>query len=253
MNDLKITYIANAGLLISFSEKTILIDGIHFFKPFGFSPVPEKVLNNIINGESLYKDMDYILFTHYHNDHFNENKLADYCLTNSPRLIVAPKSDDNLKNIKANKLYLDSFLWQETIILEDNGIKLSAYKTLHDGKQYQNIEHYIYQINISNINILVMSDTDFRCPELEKMLSNKKIDILIVNFLFLNNSYGRKLIKQINPSELLIYHLPFENEDVNSYIKIAIRDMERYKSEIPKTKLLLKCEETVIFNLYSFN
>lgn len=75
MNELKITYIANAGLLISFSERTILIDGIHLFKPFGFSPVPEKVLNNIIKGEGLYKDMDYILFTHYHNDHFNEKKV----------------------------------------------------------------------------------------------------------------------------------------------------------------------------------
>lgn len=249
MKEVEIIYIANAGLLIKGLEKKILIDGIHSFKPYGFSPVPDRVLDEIINGQGVYKDIDYILFTHFHKDHFNEKKLMAYCMINSPRLIVAPKNSEKLESLKTNKYYLDSKLWEETVIEEDGEIKLMAYKTIHDGKEYINAEHYIYLINISNINILVMADTDFRYPELETMLSNKKINILIVNFLFLNNRKGRELIKKINPEELFIYHLPFENDDIFDYLKTAKRDLQNYESEMPKTKLFLKCEESVEFDL----
>lgn len=245
MNEITITYIANAGILICGAEKKILIDGIHSFEPFGFSPVPDKVLNHIIEGQGIYEYMDYILFTHRHKDHFNGKYLSDYCLLNTPRMIVIPKDGDSLENTKGNIICLDTEFWEGRVILEDNGLKLIAYKTLHDGKEYRDVAHYVYQINLLECHILVMGDTDFRCSELETMLAGQRIDILIVNWLFLNNRMGRALINKVNPKELIIYHLPFENEDIKNYIKIAKRDLKRYETEMPETKLLLSCEEFI--------
>jgi hypothetical protein len=116
---------------------------------------------------------------------------------------------------------------------------------MHDGKEYRDVAHYVYQINLLEHHILVMGDSDFRCSELETILASQRIDILIVNWLFLNNRMGRALINIVNPKQLLIYHLPFENDDIYNYIKIAKNDLKRYESEIPKTKLFLNCEEFI--------
>lgn len=246
MNEIKITYIANAGIMITGAEKKILIDGIHSFEPFGFSPVPATVLNHIIEGQGIYEDIDYLLFTHCHKDHFNKDKLTDYCLLNTPQMLVLPKDGSSLENITGHITFLDMELWAEKVILEENDLKLIAYKTIHDGKDYRNVDHYVYQINLLEHHILVMGDTDFRCPELETMLANQSIDILIVNWLFLNNRIGRAFINKVNPQQLLIYHLPFENEDRYNYIKIAKSDLKKHQSEIPKTTLLLSCEEFIM-------
>lgn len=246
MNEITITYIANAGILICGAEKKILIDGIHFFKPFGFSPVPAAtVLNHILEGKGIYEDIDYLLFTHCHKDHLSKNKLTDYCLLNAPQMLVLPKDGSSLENTKGNITYLDMELWTEKVILEENGLKMTAFKTMHDGKEYHDVAHYVYQINLLEHNILVMGDSDFRCSELETILASQRIDILIVNWMFLNNRMGRALINIVNPKQLLIYHLPFENDDIYNYIKIAKSDLKRYESEIPKTKLFLNCEEFI--------
>ncbi|WP_373481491.1 MBL fold metallo-hydrolase [Acetobacterium sp.] len=245
MNEIKITYIANAGILITGAGKKILIDGIHSFEPFGFSPVPATVLNHIIAGQGIYEDIDYLLFTHCHKDHLNMHKLTDYCLLNTPQMLVLPKDGSSLENITGNITFLDMELWAEKVIHEEHDLKLIAYKTIHDGKEYRDVDHYVYQINLLERHILVMGDTDFRRLELEPLLASQSIDILIVNWLFLNNRIGRAFINKVNPQQLLIYHLPFENEDSYNYIKIAQSDLKRYESEMPKTKLLLSCEEFI--------
>jgi L-ascorbate metabolism protein UlaG (beta-lactamase superfamily) len=83
-NELKITYLANCGFFYEASRSKVLID------PFGteygnFFYLPSnETRSNIIEGKVPFNDVDLLLITHVHGDHFNA-KLAEAFLLNNPK------------------------------------------------------------------------------------------------------------------------------------------------------------------------
>lgn len=47
-NDILITYLSNAGFMLTDGNTKILIDGVHTEQALNFSPVPEKIMTKII-------------------------------------------------------------------------------------------------------------------------------------------------------------------------------------------------------------
>jgi len=80
-----VTYVGNAGFLITAGEKKIIIDSLFHGFPPGYAP-PEEVTNAIINGEPPFDGVDLILATHNHADHFS-NGLVRQVLENHPEAI----------------------------------------------------------------------------------------------------------------------------------------------------------------------
>ena len=58
-NDILITYLSNAGFMLTDGNTKILIDGIHTEQALNFSPIPEKIMNKIINGEEDFSNIGY--------------------------------------------------------------------------------------------------------------------------------------------------------------------------------------------------
>ncbi|MBC8507112.1 MAG: MBL fold metallo-hydrolase [Anaerolineales bacterium] len=80
-----VTYVGNAGFLISAGDKKIIIDALFNGIPPGYAP-PEEVTNAILNGEPPFDGLDIILATHNHEDHFS-NGLVRQALENHPEAV----------------------------------------------------------------------------------------------------------------------------------------------------------------------
>ena len=77
-DEIQVTLVANAGILLSFRGRKLLIDGLFRAEDTPFSCIPAKTLEKLLNGYPPYDDIDYLLFTHYHTDHFSPEITRSY-------------------------------------------------------------------------------------------------------------------------------------------------------------------------------
>ena len=85
--EVHITYVGNAGFLINIGDKKILIDAL--FKGFkGNYNLPQKVQDKLTLAQAPFDDVDLILVTHAHGDHFNANMVSEH-MKNNPKAIFA--------------------------------------------------------------------------------------------------------------------------------------------------------------------
>jgi L-ascorbate metabolism protein UlaG (beta-lactamase superfamily) len=87
---LVLTYVANMGVLVSSGDSKVLIDGL-FDKthPSSRAPAPETI-ESIMKGEPPFEDVDLVLVTHNHPDHFDAALAVRYLETRPEPILVAP-------------------------------------------------------------------------------------------------------------------------------------------------------------------
>ncbi|WP_461206795.1 MBL fold metallo-hydrolase [Clostridium sp. DL1XJH146] len=253
INTCIITYIANAGIMIEYNNTKILVDGIHSKKALSFSSVPKSLLDKIVKGIEPFNNIDYLLFTHQHIDHMDAKKVLEYTHNNKSTFLISPKyleremqnnSSKTLEEVQ-NKILLHSKIGEIKHISFEN-ISIKYFRSLHDGVDYQNINNYCYIINLGTKTFLHIGDTSIDEEFLRKFLAEEKIDIAFLNFPFICLSKGRKIISEIiRPEELLVFHLPFEEDDKFGYRKSTIKSLEKFKDILPKTTIFLESQKQI--------
>lgn len=210
------------------------------------------MLNKIIAGEGIFKDISYILFTHAHKDHYNEQETLNYVLNNRTKAIFALQESGKLKKIKKeakNKNIEiininDAYKREKEKIFKD--VKIKYFRIAHSGKQFRHVNNYGYIINIKGITLLHLGDGDFDKETLGKVLIDEKIDYAFLNFPYVNLPEGREIInKLIKPKKVFIIHLPFQEDDLYNYAAITLKVIERHKQVLPETKVLLEPLEEI--------
>ncbi|MHC1720165.1 MAG: MBL fold metallo-hydrolase [Clostridiaceae bacterium] len=244
----KITFIANAGVLAEYGGIRFLIDGLQGEEESSFSKVADKTLKYMLAGEGKFKNIDYILFSHEHPDHFAPYYLMQYLKNNNVKRVFLPENDSNTiiglpqymkeSGIGCELIKLQKGEWLQYKLREH--ILVTVFGTLHMGPHYADIMNYCYLLNLGTKNILFTADADYLEENFTDALSGVDVDAVFVNPLFFNSKAGRNLIKNIiKPREVIIYHIPFAEDNTYSLRKIVLRDMEKFKSDAYETKALL--------------
>ncbi len=237
----KITYIANEGFIIEEGGKKIIVDGLfdHINADFCDSPA-DSVVNLMKNALPPFDNIDYILITHKHRDHFNRNVVAEYMLHNTEALIICP--EQVMGELSDHPGYVD---FKERIHavtpreLKDSTINVAGFTV-----KILRLEHSHYmetnpetgeQVNrhrdIENIGFLFsVGDTKyFHCGDTNPLnekeyktfaLQNEKINIAFLERMFWGmGKLGQDLINQyINPEKIIVMHIsPARKEMFQKY------------------------------------
>ncbi|NLJ59150.1 MAG: MBL fold metallo-hydrolase [Tissierellia bacterium] len=247
MKKVKLTQVVNAGLLIEGMGKKILIDGIHSEKTHEWSSVDKELMDQIIYGKDKFKDINYLLFTHQHIDHFNAEKTLEYIGSNKiEKLLVT-----NIKDVTLDKpellVELNSNYYESGKIVSDN-IIIKYIKTKHLAHEKIGIDHYIFIININKKNILFLGDADYTKKELIKVLEDVHIDIIVAPFIVASSTPGRKFVNKINPELLILNHLPNKVDDKYNYRKMAEKVIEKHFDILPKTLIFQELYDEATIN-----
>lgn len=250
-----ITLIANAGVLVKYRGIKFLIDGLYNDNGHGFSNIPVKLLTKIINGKDEFKNINYIIFTHNHQDHFSAEYTMEYLKNNDITCIFMPSDGSNaiieLQNYLKDS-YIDYRLLKMSIsdsycykVNED--ISITIFNTCHMGEQYRSVENYCFLLSLGTKNILFTADADYVLSYFESPLAGVDVDTVFVNPLFFNNKAGRNVIEQvIRPNKVVIYHIPFPEDEKLQLRKIVERDMIRYKSDFYDVQALWDTEQNIL-------
>ncbi len=225
-----LTYIANEGFLIETQGKKILADAL-FDKIDGswcHSPSGD-TLNALKNATSPFNDIDIIVVSHKHVDHFNKNVVANHLLSNSKTILICPKQvNDELSQLESYNLFSNRItaitpqLNSDTnVIVADIKIRVLRLEHSHymetdsasgeSVNRHRNIENVGYLFNINGVKVFHCGDTN---PLNEKeystfALQNEEIDIACLERLFFSKGKeGMDILNNfIAPKNIALMHV----------------------------------------------
>jgi L-ascorbate metabolism protein UlaG (beta-lactamase superfamily) len=239
-DEVSITLIANAGVLVKYREIRFLIDGLYYDNGYGFSNIPKQLLKQMITGKDEFKNIDYLIFTHNHQDHFSAEYTMEYLKNNDIACIFMPIDKSNAI-IELQNYLTDSYINYRFLKIPigdsycyklNEYISITIFNASHMGEQYSSVENYCFLLSLGTKNILFTADADHVLSNFENPLAGIDVDTVFVNPLFFNNKAGRNVIeKVIRPNKVVIYHIPFPEDGKLRLRKIVERDMIRYKSD----------------------
>ena len=142
---MEISYIGNTGFLISYGSKKVLIDAIH--KHPGFLSTPEDVFKKMMDSQPPFKNIDLLLVTHSHSDHFDPHLTAQFLSHNLGTILVSdPRVIERLKRVmkedfrKISKRVKNIDIeFGEAADLTAHGIEVKALGLSHGYPDYLNL------------------------------------------------------------------------------------------------------------------
>ena len=181
---MEIYYIGNEGFLISYGSKKVLIDAIHKHPWYLFTP--ENVLNKMMDSQPPFENIDLLLVTHSHGDHFDPHLTAQFLSHNPSTILLSdPRVIERLKRVmkedfrKISKRVKNIDLgFGEAAALTAHGIHLKALWLSHGYPDYLNLG---FIINFNGITLFHPGDmhTELSKEYLKALhIENEGIDIV---------------------------------------------------------------------------
>lgn len=253
---IRILLTANAGILLEVVGVRFLIDALHHSNQYPFSKVPLDLIERMNHGNNCFRNVDFVLFTHNHPDHYSPRLLLDYLQHNHVHRVLLPKQSGD----EIQELQLEEFLKKARIPYWKLGLPrgqshsyqltryvyLTAFGMEHTGKMFSDLDCDCILLNIKEKKILITSDCDYENSDNYLPLDSIKLDAAFVNPMFFHSVNGRSLLKKWECKNVIIYHIPFENEDKISLRTLAHQDYIKFAQEFRNVQLLCNPEQELI-------
>lgn len=214
---LSVRYIGNEGVLIASGKSRILIDGLHReYKPDYLFPPPD-LLKSLETAEKPYDEIDILLVSHVHLDHFHSESVGLH-LKNNPKSSLFSSEQiigevaKNFKDYEKIKPQIKtvSHEWKKSFEINQNGIKVKFLGLRHAGENFKSIQNFGHLIEIGGKKLLHIGDADMTAENFSVFnLSKENIDVAFIPYWFLLSENGRKLVQeQFNPKHIIAVHIP---------------------------------------------
>lgn len=227
MSHCTVTFSANAGGALALGPARIWYDAMHQQKVPGFSTISSNLMSALEQTRAFY-DPDLILCSHCHPDHFS-----------LPLLSAAHSLWPRAKILLPEPRLHDQILLEGSPRLSLAGLDLRFARLPHAGTQYAHVANYGCILRSGDFRVLLTGDCDVASPALMDFVDGEPIDLAILNFPWLTLPRGRDAITALHPRHLLIWHLPFQQDDRWGYRRAAQRAVEKLSS-VSDIRLLLE-------------
>lgn len=237
MDQFSVTFTSNTGLLMQYGGTKVLFDSLYGKSGHRFSPLPHFLEKEIMEGKGEFSNIDYLVFSHNHADHFSSDYLKAYLRQNTVKGLFLPEDllqekelMDFLKSKKIPTMFFSKNPSLNGTVVLGNSFRLRAIPMCHQGEIYQEIPHFCFLVSCGKEQFLMTADVDFAQEDFSAF-THTALNGVFVNPLFFHSKEGQQVISQIlHPEEVFVYHIPFESDDVLSMRKMVKRDCDKWDS-----------------------
>ncbi len=217
-DSISLTYIANCGFLIELNDQKIIVDGL-FKLGHNRYPTPDTIEQRLlVSNQYPFNDIDLILVSHTHVDHFDK-EMVMACMLNNPcaRLICPRQVIDSLsKNatiyneIKTRIIGCTPDPYTSQLIHIDN-IDIYACRFAHvGGERFKDVQNIAYLISGNGKSVFHTADID--PGQIDKYsgikISELNVDISLINEDFAKIENAGSARSFINAKFNVAMHLP---------------------------------------------
>jgi L-ascorbate metabolism protein UlaG (beta-lactamase superfamily) len=201
--NVRVTYVGNAGFLIAVGQRKILID-----------PMPEEAKDAVENARPPFNDVNLILITHNHGDHFNAPMIRQL-LKKVPgaRLISTAQVTGQLTEF-GNRIVTLAATKEKRGQTDIDGIQVQAIYLSHGTPPPGREEsvNFGYLVTVDAIRLFHSGDIDLSLVDMTVPLSpGKRIDLAFLShFFFSPDPQEQKFVKEwVNGRFAIPIHLKF--------------------------------------------
>lgn len=215
---LEITYIANGGFLIEYDTKKILIDALHSWP--NFQSTPDEVFSDMYNSRPPFENIDLVLVTHRHPDHFNSDMIEMFLRKNpEAKFIATPRYVECLRAVAelpieqiSGQIRIVDIKKGEVLDISEKGIDLKIFGLEHHGS-HSNMLNFGFLIKIGDKTFLHEGDSGIGNEYFRSAAFNLKgIDVLFENDPYRKDQERQKVIRDyIKPKYRIGMHIQPKN------------------------------------------
>lgn len=218
-----VTYIGNTGFMIEAGTSKILVDAV-FDEGWDLYLVPSRgTRNDIRSAKGVFSDVDAILVTHWHDDHFDASLVASHLVRNpSCRLLAPVQVVDLLRDRKEFGRVEAQIIelvpgYSESIDVEVRDAAITAVGMSHsqymlDGvDKHRDVENIGYVVTAGGVTLMHCGDASFDLAETfieSSRLDERAIDVLFVQAWDRSPGAARVVNEVIRPGKVIATHLP---------------------------------------------
>ena len=214
--DPSITYIGNAGVFISYAGHGVLIDALVRRGIPPYVTAPADVRDKLERAESPFDEVDLVLATHDHADHFDAGAVwrhldynASAVFVSTPqaaaRVLATPGSAELEDRVIASYPAEGT---RERLSFAD--IDFDVLNLHHGRERRPSVANVGFVIDVEGFRVLHVGDTEVDVDELlPYALDEDSIDVAFIPYWHLLSESGRRLVDvAIKPRRLVAIHLP---------------------------------------------
>ena len=210
MGKIKVTLSANAGVCIEAAGKRVWVDMLHSSPVKSFSTMSKQLQEWVLSWDAP----DYICYTHCHGDHYSR-ELTRQAVERWPKAkVILPRQD-----------FADQvLLCEQKHMLKFDDITMEFFRLVHEGAEFANVPHYGMILTLPEGNVLLPGDCAVASSALADAIGGRNIDVAVLDFPWITLRKGRQFLSEhICAKHVLVCHLPFAEDDCNSYRECARR------------------------------
>lgn len=250
---IRVTLLANAGVLLQYRGVSLVLDGIFGKKDNPFSLLPTGCWDAMLRGGAPFQRLDYLLFSHYHPDHFAPEMVQELLQRRAVKGLFYP--EDSAPQVRSLSgwlrqrgvpcMLLDHRTDRAVVRIEPD-ISVQAFMVPHLGEEYRDVPHVCYELCFDGRRLLFTADSDYLHEDFSR-LADTPLEAVFLNPLFYQAYYNKRLFHgHFDTDTLCVYHVPFREDD-GMHMQDMARRMPRAAAEnglrvLPLTEPLQQIE-----------
>lgn len=229
-HDSNATYIANEAVLVQHGTKKILFDPF-FHQNFGlYQLVPDVLKKEIFAGQAPFDNIDAIVISHAHGDHFAADEVLEYLQKYKNTQLIAPQQAidqllvlQGVDDIKPQLTGVKMAFNEAPKNIEVAELLIEAVRIPHAGwPSRANIENIVFRITLgdadvksdASLSVMHMGDAD---PDDNHYLPYKshwqarKTDVAFPPYWFFSSLEGNYILDElVNADRTIGIHVPMK-------------------------------------------
>jgi len=221
-------YVANEGFLLENNGKKVLIDALFNTGLDRYACPDSSLLSNMIQANSPFEDIDFLIFTHNHPDHFNDSLAYAFLSKHKETQMICP--NQVTEQLHQNQMLMPDIESRIHIITPDSGqvedqmienLNFKVCRTKHSDTY--SIENNAYVIDFGGVKVFHSGDSWKEAmndwPGFD--LKAENIDLALVNGFYAGDGY-KLLNEKMSPKQIILMHM--KNEHLEMFTDIMAKD-----------------------------
>ena len=214
--ELELVYLANEGFLARAGEHTLVIDAFGTEPYGGYAAVPSELYARLVAREAPFVDVDLVLASHVHADHFQPAAAAEFLeahpelpFVTSPQVLAALAKAAGAAPGPGCRALLPRP--DEVVAETAGGIRVELLRLPHTGgARTAEVENLGHLVELGGVRLLHVGDADVEREELaEYELAARAIDVALVPYWWLGDAADlAKVRARIGAKHLVAVHVP---------------------------------------------
>lgn len=211
---LGLTYVGCEGVLIRSDAGTALIDGLYGDEAVPFGVPDARTLDRLRDARPPFHNVDVVLATHYHADHFDPAAVARH-LRGNPNAHFASTSQATVQVLEAmhgmfaHRVHTFAADEGEMVARDFGPIRVEAFGLSHGKVHYADVQHLGLVVTLGGRSVIHLGDGIIDEKSLRSAgVLDRVPDVGVLPFWFLTYPFGRRLVSNgFRPRTLFAVHV----------------------------------------------